>query len=107
MKHYYDSHNHSKFKIRYHIILSVKYHRKILFPIIDDIKKSLYRAQSLSKYWKIETIETDSQEMKDHHVHVLVKANPQIAPFEIIHKMKQITTYDMWKQHREYLKKFF
>jgi len=44
MKNCYDSNNHSKFKIRYHIILSVKYHRKLLSPILDDIKKSLFRA---------------------------------------------------------------
>lgn len=107
MKNHYESHNHSKFKIRYHIILSVKYHRKLLKPIINDLKKSLNRAQTLSKYWKIETVETDVQENKDHHIHILVKATPQIAPFEIIHKLKQTTTYDMWKQHMTYLKNFF
>lgn len=107
MKNCYVSHNHSKFKIRYHIILSVKYHRKLLAPIIDDLKKSLQRAQAMSKYWKIEIVETDLQENKDHHLHVLVKACPQVAPFEIIHKLKQISTYDMWKQHRTYLQRFF
>lgn len=101
----YEHHNHSKYKIRYHIILSVKYHRRLLFPIIQDLKLSLERAQNLSKYWKIETTETDKN--KDHHIHILVKASPQIAPFDIIHKIKQITTYDMWKQHRTYLMKYF
>ena len=42
--HKYDSYNHSKFSIKYHIILSVKYHKKILMPIIDDIKKSFDRS---------------------------------------------------------------
>lgn len=42
--HKYDSYNHAKFSIKYHIILSVKYHRRILNPIIDDLKKSFDRA---------------------------------------------------------------
>lgn len=42
--HKYDSYNNSKFSMKYHIILSVKYHRKMLMPIIDDIKKSFDRA---------------------------------------------------------------
>ena len=42
--HKYDSYSHSKFSIKYHIILSVKYHRKMLMPIINDIKKSFDRA---------------------------------------------------------------
>lgn len=42
--HKYDSYNHVKFSIKYHIILSVKYHRRILNPIIDDLKKSFDRA---------------------------------------------------------------
>ena len=101
----YEHHNHSKYKIRYHIILSVKYHRRLLFPIISDLKQSLERAQNDSRYWKIETTETDQH--KDHHIHILIKATPQIAPYDIIHKIKQITTYDMWKKHRQYLLKYF
>lgn len=41
----YESHSHSKFKIRYHIILSVKYHRRLLGPIIEDVKQSFKRAE--------------------------------------------------------------
>lgn len=40
----YNSYNCAKFSIKYHIILSVKYHRKMLTPIIDDLKKSFDRA---------------------------------------------------------------
>ena len=40
----YNSYNHAKFSIKYHIILSVKYHRKILAPIADDLKTSFEQA---------------------------------------------------------------
>jgi hypothetical protein len=42
--HKYDSYNHAKFSIKYHIILSVKHHRKMLGPIIDELKISFERA---------------------------------------------------------------
>ena len=107
MKRNYDHYNHAKYKLLYHIILSVKYHKKLLLPIIDDLKQSIKRAQNMSSGWKVEYMETDGQERKDHHLHLLVKSKPQIALHEIIHKIKQTTTYDMWKQHHDYLSKFF
>ena len=103
----YEHYNHEKYKIRYHIILSVKYHRKLLAPIIDDLKSSIRRAEQLTTHWKVEYVETDIQKRKDHHLHLLVKAKPQIAPYKIIHSIKQITTYDMWKHHYNYLRRFF
>ena len=100
----YDSYNHAKFSIKYHIILSVKYHRKILTPIIDDIKKSFERASYRQK-WKIVVVETDTN--KDHHVHLLVKCSPTIAPNEIVSRLKQFSTYDQWKNNYQYMKQFF
>lgn len=43
----YEHCNHEKFKIRYHIIFSTKYRRKLLGPIIDDIKASMKRAEAM------------------------------------------------------------
>jgi len=40
----YDSYNHTKFSIKYHIILSVKYHKRMLAQIADDLKMSFERA---------------------------------------------------------------
>ena len=103
----YKSHNHCKYKIRYHIILSVKYHKKILAPIIQPLKQSIARAQTLDGRWKVEVVETDLKEKKDHHIHLLIKAKPQVSPYEIVHKIEQVTTFDLWKSCREYLSKHF
>lgn len=107
MKNCYKTHNHAKFKIRYHVILSVKYRKKLLKSIIESLKKSLKRAEEISNGWKIEAIETDSKNGKDDHIHLLIKSNPQIAPFNIIKTIKQITTFDMWNENKDYLEKFF
>ena len=100
----YNSFNHAKFSIKYHIILSVKYHRRMLFPIIDQLKDSFKRA-SIGQKWKISIVETDKE--KDHHVHLLVKANPSVAPNQIVGRLKQFSTYDQWLKNYDYMIKFF
>lgn len=100
----YDSYNHAKFSLKYHIILSVKYHRKMLEPIAGKLKASFERAAE-AQAWKIVVVETDAK--KDHHVHLLVKAKPSAAPNEIVARLKQISTFDMWQQEEAYMKKFF
>lgn len=98
----YDVNNHEKFKIRYHIIFSTKYRRKCLTGIRDSLLESFKRAESLQNTWKIEIMEID----KDH-IHFLIKATPKDCIYKIIQKLKQISTYDMWKENKEYLKKFY
>ena len=100
----YDSFNHSKFSIKYHIILSVKYHKRILSSIIDSLKKSFERAAQNQK-WKIATIETDAN--KDHHIHLLVKSNPSVSPNQIVSRLKQFSTYDQWKTNYSQMSKWF
>ena len=107
MKKNYEHYNHAKYRLRYHIILSVKYHKRLLTPIIKDLKESLKRAEDMCPDWWIEYAETDIKNKKDHHIHLLVKAKPSASPFSIVSKIKKITTYDMWKKHGDYLSKFF
>lgn len=95
----YSHQNHTKHLIYYHIIISTKYRRKCLGEIIEELKQSFKRAEQLSNgLWKIEVIETDKE--KIDHVHFLIKASPQVSPGNIIHKLKQISTYDMWHNEK-------
>lgn len=101
--------NRAKYKIRYHIIFMTKYRKHLIDSHIEDlIKKSCSRAKDMSKDFEIEMIEVDSQ-LKDR-VHLLIKATPQVSPYEIIHKLKQITTYDIWHTDdatTSYMRKFY
>lgn len=105
MKQNYEHCNHEKFKIRYHIIFSTKYRKKLLGPIIDDIKASMKRIEAMQDKWSIEVMEIDS--VKTDHIHFLIRATPTCQVSEIIHKLKQISTYDMWQKHNSYLSKFY
>ena len=50
----------------------------------------------------IELMETDND-----HIHLLIDYEPKISVLQIIRRLKQETTYELWKIHKSYLKKHF
>ena len=63
------------------------------------------RAESMQNKWSIESMEINTQ--KCDHIHILIRATPTCQISEIIHKLKQISAYDMWQMHNQYLSKFY
>ena len=98
----YETLNHEKFKLRYHVIFSTKYRTKCLTDIRDDVLNSMKRAESLQNKWHIETMEID----KDH-IHFLITATPTAVIYEMINKLKSVSTYDLWKKHNAYLSRYY
>lgn len=96
----YDSLKHKKFKIRYHIIFSTKYRKKLLTNIRDEILSYMKLAET--KQFKIE-----EQEIDKDHIHLLIKADPTIAPYEIVHRLKQFSTYHIWHNKWDYMRKWY
>ncbi len=105
MKDDYEHLNHEKFKIRYHIIFSTKYRKKLLGGIVNDIKAYMRKAESMQTRWYIEVMEIDR--VKCDHIHFLIRATPTCAPFDIIHKLKQVSTYYAWHEHFDYMGKWY
>lgn len=93
---------HRKFKLKYHLIFSTKYRKKCLSYIEEDLKESCERASKMQDTWNIDIIEID----KDH-IHFLINTTPDVSISQIVKKLKQITTYDMWKKHHVYLKSIY
>ena len=89
-------------RISYHIIFSVKFRRKLLEPIHDDLIASLHRAEHMQDKWRILLAETDND-----HVHLFISATPFDSVTSIVHSLKQISTYDMWQLHHDHLQRFF
>ena len=89
-------------RISYHIIFSVKFRRKLLEPIHDDLIASFHRAENMQDKWRILLVETDND-----HVHFFISATPFDSVTSIVHSLKQISTYDMWQLHHDYLQRFF
>lgn len=101
----YEHTNHEKYKIRYHLIFSTKYRRKLLNEISNDIKSYMKLAESMQDKWKIEVMEIDKN--KCDHIHLMINATPTCQISNIIHKLKQVSTYYAWKNHHDYLMNFY
>lgn len=101
----YEHFNHEKYKIKYHIIFSTKYRKKCLKDISEDIKSYMKIAESKQNKWKIETMEIDLT--KADHIHLMINATPTCQISDIIHKLKQISTFYAWKNHNNYLTNFY
>ena len=41
------------------------------------------------------------------HIHFLIRATPTCRIVDIVHKLKQVSTYDMWQKHYKYLSKWY
>lgn len=101
----YEHIRHQKFKIRYHIIFSTKYRKRFLKDeIAQDVKASMLRA-SENQLWSIETMEIDPT--KPNHIHLLIKSTPSVTPYEIVHRLKQYSTYDLWQKHHNEMIKVY
>lgn len=98
----YKTLNHCKYKLKYHLIFSTKYRRNILDHIKDDLFLSFKRAEQMQNNWKIDIMEIDK-----NHIHFLIDATNMNYIPEMIHSLKQISTYDIWKKYYSYLQKFY
>ena len=97
----YQSLNHSKFRIRYHLIFSTKYHRDCLMGIEDSVIQVFHDIGDMSEFDVIE-IGVDT-----NHVHLVVSSKPTLAPVDIIRRLKQISVNRLWKLHYDHLAQFF
>ena len=98
----YISKNHSKFLIKYHIILVCKYRKQLLVGAVEyDMKKIMRHISEISDF-DIEVMETD----KDH-LHMMVRSEPKLSPLQIVRRLKQMSTSAVWKKYRDFLRHNF
>jgi putative transposase len=85
--------NKSKFCLKMHLIFVVKYRKRLLASINIDtvIKAKILSLQT--KDFRVDVMESD----KDH-VHLLVSYSPNVSVAQIVRKLKQETTIDIWRK---------
>lgn len=79
-----------------------KYRRNILKGVIAQDVMQIIRDISMEHGYEIDIMETDK-----NHIHLLVESKPILSSFAIVHKLKQISTFRIWKKHGEYLKQIY
>ena len=98
----YISKNHSKFLIKYHIILVCKYRKQLLVGAFEyDMKKIMQPISEMSDF-DIEVMETDK-----NHLHMMVRSEPKLSPLQIVRRLKQMSTSAVWKKYRDFLRHNF
>ena len=99
----YNTKNHSKYLLKYHMIFVVKYRKRLLkTPISDDMKLIL---TNISKRYDFEI---DLMECGDEgHIHILVSTQPSVSPLQIVNRLKQMSTIEIWKLYGVYLRNQF
>jgi putative transposase len=90
-----------KFLLQYHFIFVCKYRRKVLNPIRNDVLSIM---ESISKKYDFEI---HTQEIDQDHIHLLIETIPRISPSQICRVLKQESTIFLWKNHSNYLSKFY
>jgi putative transposase len=98
----YHSKNHSKFLIKLHFVFAVKYRKKLLVGKLNDDMLQIIFEICKEKGYIIDAMQSDID-----HLHVLVDIEPKVSALEVAHQIKQISTFRIYKKHKEFLKKYF
>ncbi len=97
----YQSKNHAKFLILYHVIFVCKYRKKLLVSYGSAVRK-LFEEIAARSDFSFEALEVDQD-----HIHCLVKSEPRISPLAIVRRLKQESTTQLWQRYEKELKKHF
>lgn len=97
----YNSKNHSKFILRYHIILVCKYRKNLMIQYGEFVKENML---SISQKYDFIILEI---EVDKNHIHLLVESEPKVSPLMIVRVLKQQTTIRLWNKFSDKLRKYF
>ena len=97
----YNSKNHSKFILRYHIILVCKYRKNLMIQYGEFVKENML---SISQKYDFTILEI---EVDKNHIHLLVESEPKVSPLMIVRVLKQQTTIRLWNEFSDKLQKHF
>lgn len=97
----YESFNHAKTSVRYHIILSTKFRKKCLTEIRESVLDSFKEAEMMSDF-KILCMELD----KDH-IHLLMRWKPNLSISYVVRRLKQLTSKSLWNKEENHLRRFY
>lgn len=99
----YKSKNHSKFILKAHLVFVTKYRKPLLKNnlIVNQLRLKLADIEARSDF-NIELAEVD----KDH-IHILVDYEPKVSILQIVRRLKQETTFTLWRLFEEKLRKHY
>ncbi len=97
----YQSKNHARFLILYHLIFVCKYRKKLLIHYGDETQRIFEDIATPSD------CSCSAMEVDQDHMHCLVKSEPRISPLAIVRKWQPESTVRLWRVHERELKRHF
>jgi putative transposase len=95
--------NHCKHLIQYHLIFVCKYRYKVLTnPKVNDFLKQTML--NISNKYGFEIL---TQEVDKDHIHLLIRAIPNLSPTQIVRVLKQESIWVMWDNCKTWLSRFY
>ena len=89
----YTSKNRRKFSLKVHLIFVTKYRRTLLSGILEECVKKKISELCLKHGWDIVAMETDRD-----HIHLLLSYDATESVSDIVHCLKQETTWELWQK---------
>jgi putative transposase len=90
----YKHKNTSVFLLRYHFVWCPKRRRKVLVGALAERLKELLREKAEEMGWEIIALEV----MPDH-VHLFISVGPNMAPSQVMHRLKGYTSRVLRKEY--------
>ena len=97
-----DNNNHSVFALYYHLILVVKYRRKVLDNSISDFARDVF--EKIAPSYNISLLEWNHDV---DHVHIIFKANPNSEISKFINAYKSASSRLIKKDYPEIREKLW
>ena len=96
----YISTNRSKHYLKCHLILVTKYRRNILVGQLNDDLKSIFTSIANGSDFEREVMESDI-----NHIHFLIRYIPRLSISQLVRRLKQESTRQLWLLHPTILRK--
>lgn len=92
----------SKTQLTYHLIFVTKYRKPALLGIEERVYAALEHA-ARGGLFSITEMGVDL----GNHVHLVVEAEPTVSVAQIVRRLKQLTTLELWATSRPELSQFY
>lgn len=87
--------------IKLHFLFAVKYRKKLLVNKLNDDMLQIIFEICKEKGYIIDAMQSDID-----HLHILVDIEPKVSALEVAHQIKHISTFRIYKKHKDFLKTF-
>lgn len=98
----YISTNRSKHYLKCHLIFVCKYRKKLLIGQLNDDIKQIFQSIADNSDFEIEVMESDID-----HIHFLIRYIPRLSISQIVRRLKQESTRQIWLLHHSTLRQYY